>query len=762
MTSGNWFFKLQQEDIKRRLWAIALLMLAFFFALPVGLAVSMENAENTNFFQYNDYVYLLNDGSLTSQAFAAKVLEMKTKVVFKHVAFGNGLTALLVVTAAVVMGAAGFAYLHNRRKVDFYHSLPVSRSRLFAVWFADGILLTAAAYVFNLLLTAAVAVSNGVPFGAFAEAAADGFCMNLLYYSLMYTVTVLAVILTGNMIIALLGVGVLFFFLPGMAILLNACCDTFFVTAGSNFRLENTTFLGKLLCYGSPFAAYMTALSWKTVSLKPYIQVILGEGTAFVLLVVLAWRLFLIRSSEAAGKAMAFKSVMMPIRVLLVLGFGLGGGLFFWMLQSRLRWGLFGVAAAALLAHCVIEIIYHFDFKKLFSHKWQLCLCLAACALLFLSFRFDWYGYDSYMPAREKIASVSLHISRDSRWMNGEYCFTEENSAGGVVKKTDYTSTSEWIEKNMTLKPDDNVMALIEEGVRQSLEERKTKWQRDVCTASYGAKSAASVSIIGGADGPTSVFVAGKTGTAEESHETDSYYTDIKVVYRLTNGKTLRRSYSLYLSNALEAYRAVYNSSAYKEGLYSVLAGKTEDFARISYREAEENRVTVTDKGQMEQLLSAYQADLREQNLDVRLKENPVGELDILSEAALENTKNLVHARAYGWDTEEEDYAYMSGYVNRWPVYPSFSRTIAALKDMGAEPGSFFTAENVEEIEVNGDKDTAELIREPEKIRLLMDGLCDLRLTELNGFHSETLDGDVLIRWKSGKTSYAGILSGGK
>ena len=57
----------------------------------------------------------------------------------------------------------------------------------------------------------------------------------------------------------------------------------------------------------------------------------------------------------------------------------------------------------ALISHCVIEVIYHFDFKKLFAHWPQLILAAALSMALFFSFRFDWWGYDSYLPEAENV-----------------------------------------------------------------------------------------------------------------------------------------------------------------------------------------------------------------------------------------------------------------------------------------------------------------------------------------------------------------------
>ena len=54
MTSGKLYFKLLKQDIQRRLWAVSLIFLAFFFTLPVGLALNMQNASRTNYSRYND------------------------------------------------------------------------------------------------------------------------------------------------------------------------------------------------------------------------------------------------------------------------------------------------------------------------------------------------------------------------------------------------------------------------------------------------------------------------------------------------------------------------------------------------------------------------------------------------------------------------------------------------------------------------------------------------------------------------------------
>ena len=130
--------------------------------------------------------------------------------------------------AAVVVGVTAFSYLHNKKKVDFYHSIPVRREVLFAVQYGDGILIPAAAYLFGCLLFTAVAAAYGVPVSEFFGSMSAAFGMNLLYYSLVYGTVTVAMMMTGNIVIGLfLGTAVFFGFVPLAAGLLGAFADQF-------------------------------------------------------------------------------------------------------------------------------------------------------------------------------------------------------------------------------------------------------------------------------------------------------------------------------------------------------------------------------------------------------------------------------------------------------------------------------------------------------------------------------------------------------
>ena len=691
MTSGSLYFKLLKEDFRRRLWAVALVFLAFFFTLPIGLALNMENAANSNYYRYNDYEPFIQDGTMTDLQYKARLLELKTEVVLNGVEYGNGMIAFLMIIAAVVIGVSSFAYLHNKKKVDFYHSIPVRREALFGAQFSGGIFMVGAAYGFNLLLLTGVALSYGVPAGRILGAMAGGWALNMLYYALMYSVAVAAMMMTGNIVVGVLGTGVFFFFLPGVMMLLGWYCETFFVTTARYMWSSDQSPFTWGVRYLSPFSVYINSFGWKMNELVKHVPELICTILAFLAVATLDLELYRKRPSEAAGKAMAFKKSMPPVRILLVLGIGLAGGMFFWSLQSRLRWGLFGTMVSVVLTHCIVEIIYHFDFKKMFCHRLQLGLCLAAGILAFLSFRYDWYGYDSYIPSKEEIVSASLDIGVDSSWLSDK---TFETGSDGKLQIR-YADPYEYIEENMVLTDKEAVMSMVEEGRKRALEGRDERLGIRKAVARIDGYHSNAARSIGGADGPTSIFLAMKTGSKADS-EQEKFETNMTVCYRLANGREVRRSYSLPLSAVMDSYEALYRQDAYKEGMYRILSQEPGQVKQVLYREADQVMDVSQDSRVQEAVLKAYQQDMRELTVEERLVEMPVGSLVFMTDQ--ENTylqqQRQTTRSAFG-GMERYQVEDVSQY---WPVYLSFERTIELLKEQGMEPGTCLAPEKVERI----------------------------------------------------------------
>lgn len=110
---------------------------------------------------------------------------------------------------------------------------------------------------------------------------------------------------------------------PAIMMLLAAYCETFFLTtARSMWSSEDSPFMWGMK-YLSPFSVYMTALSWGVKNIGKHIPELICTGFGFLAFSLLGLQLYRKRPSEAAGRAMAFKRTMAPIRMILVIGCGL-------------------------------------------------------------------------------------------------------------------------------------------------------------------------------------------------------------------------------------------------------------------------------------------------------------------------------------------------------------------------------------------------------------------------------------------------------
>ena len=141
MTSRNLFFKLMKEDLKRRIWAVALLSLGFFLFYPVVAAFTA--------------------GEIKEYVNHAKGVANYERELVRWLSFNCGMTVFLMMVSSLICGLSSFSFLNSKSKVDFYHGIPVRREKLFAVNFLDGILILAVPYGICQVLAVLVGIANG-------------------------------------------------------------------------------------------------------------------------------------------------------------------------------------------------------------------------------------------------------------------------------------------------------------------------------------------------------------------------------------------------------------------------------------------------------------------------------------------------------------------------------------------------------------------------------------------------------------------------
>ena len=664
MTSKSLFFKLMKEDLKRRLWAFGLSFLTFFFMMPVLAAMGVTNLQQ----QYARWVenagaYDFGAGNTAETEFSKRLGDLTVECI----GLDNGFMGFLVITAALVLALTGFLYLHSKKQVDFYHSIPVRRETLFAVRFLDGILIIGSMYLVNLAFALGILGAAGASVPGMVSGALWTFLVHMMGFLLSYGLMTAAVILTGNFFISVLGGIVLFGYVPAVAVLFQGMMQMFFVTA--NQRLSS---IDQWIIHGSPVPYYAALIGdGSDLPMAQYGELmgrILPALLTGLVLTALAGLLYKFRPSEAAGKAMAFPVTKAPIKILLVVPITILVSLLFWnMYYKSLGWAVFGFVFALFISHGLIEILYNFDFRMLLANPVHLGISAVLALAAIGVFRYDLTGYDSYVPSVKKFQSASVFTYGLGDSQDYGLPVTAENGGweagrGGYLWK--YMDRSDYVAGNMEITDYSLVKDLAEAGIAAAEESRAVRFQNLEDPAGGGA-----------------------------------YMIQVEVGYREKNGTLRYRYYRMDMKAAMELFERLYSSAEYKEGAYPVMSFHPETITGVYLSDGNQASLVTEDPEVTAELLAVYQEELEALSLAERTETIPVTALRFLTEAEREYLSAISASR-----TQNFSGAFrlrdMDPQVNFFPVYSSFTRTLGLLKEAGAALPETLKPEDVERMQI--------------------------------------------------------------
>ncbi len=418
MMSRNFCSKgLVRDGMRRNLWAIVLSTVGFFMAQLLPVLMTAQHSLSAH---KQDLVNM-------NAADAAASWEGYVESVGQMLGGQNPFAKAAVIILAITCGVSMFAYLHNRRKVDFYHSLPISRSRLFAVNYATGALCALVPYLVLHVLSIVGACAMG--FGGAVNASLIGVIVsNVIFFFLLYAMAAVTTIVCGNTIIALL-LGLWVYFGPTLTTALwQGLKGMFFQTYTPDVSMTSLLFCNKfapLIEYFAVNGAKMSGSAAETASnyassaigtiINPGLQtaqsaigLLIGYAVAAIVITALALFLFRIRKSERAGTALAFNPIKLPIKIIIcaVMGTAFAEVLQMLAYESKL-WFWVGLVLGTVIFHCVVEIIYAFDFRAIVRKPVQLVIILAVLCAGLLTMQFDVFGYDKWLPDEGSIEAAA-------------------------------------------------------------------------------------------------------------------------------------------------------------------------------------------------------------------------------------------------------------------------------------------------------------------------------------------------------------------
>lgn len=637
MTSKSLFFKLLKEDFKVRIWTLAVSILIFFFSHIVGTAMMLS------MYKYN-------------RAFSEPTDLLSYKVEFvqtfySYIGIKNPLFAFIFVVLAVIVAMSGFSYLYSKKKVDMYHSLPVRREVLFFVKILNGILIVILPYIVCSFIASLLVLVNmgdaGIIVTTFFSVAEW-----ILLFIFNYTIVIFAIMLTGNMLVGILACGFLNFYAPAFSQLISGYESTFFDTYYRVGFIAEKVLL-KLSGIMVIFGVFDGRLREK--------MLIAVVGS--IVLLVINLLLYKKRASESAGKSISFNIIKLPIKFMIVIFMSMLMYLFgYEMMSNSIAWGVFGAVSAGIITHCIMEIIYNQDFKKIFAKKLQMLICIVISLFVAAVFQFDIFGYDRYIPKVSDISSAA--VVSDFLESNASQYFNEM----GFHNETRYDSIT-----NIEYASDNDIESML-------MREMNIKDKE-------------------------AVVALAKLGVANLSSEwrADSISERVLISYKLKSGKKVQRVYNIDFDAAIKELSSIYDDEGYKTGMYPILSEDSKNIVSVDFNGIRDNDKHLTsENGDLAKLTEVYKKELMSLKYDTKVKSYPFASIRFndadaqkILDAAYKDRGN------YSDYSSDSKYSDLMDDVGYYPVYPEFKETVAMLKAMGVDVKEKMSVEDIDRIEVS-------------------------------------------------------------
>ena len=491
------------------------------------------------------------------------------------------LVPLLWVAAAAVVGLSQTAYMQNRRAVDVYHSLPLTRKQLLCAHYMAAFFTVALPMALNYgatLLLSAVRQMR-FPTAEFAPGAA-GFGLALWLVSLagMLSVVFLVSTQTGSVFDTLIFAGVLLCAPLFLALVHEMMCNEFLYGYVTGLPLIVVARFSPLTLGLTDFATVLFGID-SAVQLPWWLCPLWAVLSAAILAAACA--LYVRRPSERAEAPSRTGLLALIIRVLAMLILcPIGGYVFACSIRSvpTLRLLLLGTAICGIFGFFILEAILNRGAKGLFKAL-PLGLALTAVVTGYMAAMcMGGLGYESRQPAADTIDDVIVNF-------RGQFDYTDR------YVYTSYNTTSA-LYGNVTLQSPEAIQAVLQ------------------LQADAAAEHRASGQLL--------------ANSYNNSDYPDIDRQTLSITYTLKNGKCVQRDYGVWLTPVIvQDYIALSDCAEMDAACSPLLNISDADYSQIraagAFSLANE---TISDPDAIARILDALRSDTGRLGLTGRLDEH--------------------------------------------------------------------------------------------------------------------------------------------
>ncbi len=630
MISKSSFLVDMKENNKRRLWVWSIFLLIFVVLFPAFTALLLNRITSYSGWLFESY----------EKEIAGQILHERLIAGMCSILGESGLMKGITASAALISAVQGFSYLYSRKKIDFYMGMPMKRKRRFLNIWLNGILLYIVPYLTGLIISILIAAQSEAVDKRVLYEAGTALYTNILFYLCIYHIAILAVMLTGNIIIT--GFGFLVFCLYEYVVrMVLAGYKYLFFQYFCSYGTKTEPVFSPFFMYQSPVKLFIFAA-------------IIG---------IFAYICYLKRPAEAAGRSMTFEVTKPVIKILLIVPTALLAG---WLIADAVGFNpnssmdgigyvLFTLVLVIVIGSALIQVIYEFDIRGVFHKKSHIVISGVLTAFIFIVFRYDLMGYDGYIPEQKAIESVAfVPDSYDMTWEGGTY-FDRDGS---------FMTELEYADKYMQLSNVEDVCELAELSMKeydQFLEQVK------------------------------------KEGYDEGQDEYWSYAT---LIYHMKNGRDVIRSVWVNVNNdkTVHLLDSIMGSGEFKKGY---MPGASENLDRILEQADTKRKISAVygngiytkkmSETETKDFLEVYRKDLASANFSKVRESIPQAMFSLNIE---ENVLDDIYGTWQGISSSSRIHT-ISVFI-----YPFYEESIAWLKEHGYYMNCQLNAEDVARVQV--------------------------------------------------------------
>lgn len=668
-------------------WIPAFLTLGFLLAFPV--------------------VSLLLIGNWMGLGYTSEQMELLYANLWRDGFLLTG--AAVAVLAAILNGINGFVYLYSRKRTDFYHSLPVRRSRMFWNRVYTGLVYYLVPYVIMEFLTLCIGAARGF-FSLKLMASALALCiLHLILYLMVYFSVVLIFCITGHLLMGTFCLLGLYFYGPMLSLLLGCYrygfYDTYYMVKPYGlirFLRESSSPAGLA---GQFAAAYGT-----------------GEGLGILLMIllltvvfaVLSYIAYLKRPSEAAGEPMVYPLAALVVKLLVVVPCGMAAGYIFYLIPTssrRIFWWIFGLILGTILTHGLVETAYQMDFHCFFKKRLQLLatgILVAACALVYQT---DLFHFDEYIPSYSQLASVGINMNVFSSNL-GTYVTKLENDTYEVSGNSE-----DWVLWEYHQPGKDAIGEKTYEAFRKIVENQKGR--------------------------------GGRFQEEQTAYEESSITFNAAVMYKLKSGKKVYRTYRVTAEESKELMMCLYEEENLKESALDFLNLDIRYLDEVYFNAADGRGYSIFQgqKEQWEELLEALEKDIKNAEPEVLIGA-PCSSIQLTY--LLPGNPDV--SQLVPGEENRKEYAFYE--VN---ILPEYKNTLAILKETGYPV-------SIEEVSVKkatityygSDREKTVVYEKPEELQAIKEAF--VPMAGYQSWLELAEDMSVLLQLEQGSECYAELL----